>query len=183
MRNELGTMEKALELFFVPTQEQRKVKIKLLIKIENMPIEQKDLTMVQCVSFTGCMKIKEWWQSAEFVSWFLNFDEYREAMEDLFVDSLFALKEIINNSDRKALGPRVTAIKLLLELADKMPKKVQTVEFADKRIGSMSKDELLEYINKQQAQLTPSSVLGLGPKDNYVDVVDENVDKAEVPSE
>lgn len=142
----------AAEVIFHPTEPQRKLKAHLLAKLADNPLyDLASLTLAQVQEITSNSSVQKWWSVPGFSDWLLDKDENRAKLEYLFAMALEAAEQVLMNTDPKAQGPRVAMIKVLAELAGKMPGK-QAREAAErekdiKSVQSMDRTQLLEFLN------------------------------------
>lgn len=148
MRNDLVNISNELSNLFKPTEEMEKAKARLLVRLDSLPM-QPQITASLAISLTGVARIESWWRIEGFIEWFTNKDEYKERVEHLYRKSLNALEEILLNTDIKAQGARINAIKLLVELADKLPNRAADTQYADAAIAKMDKNQLVSFLEKQ----------------------------------
>lgn len=153
-------LEEAVEVLpFEPNKAQQQAKARFWVNYRNNPLVPVDeLTKAEIVNMAGTESIRKWWNLSGFESWFLNRQEFTERIEYLANLSLDALEQIIVNQDPKAQAARVNAIKVVSELAHKMPKKEQSGsnQFLDRAISSiasMDAVQLQAFLEKQGAKL------------------------------
>ena len=143
-------------VFFQPTEEQRRVKIKFFSRIADNPtINLETVSLTQIKQITNSNAIEKWWPTPGMREWFLNKNEHAEALELLFAQSMHAMTSILLNEEPKVQGARVQLIKHLAEIAGKMPRKQATAgQYLDKAIAGMDEFALQAYLEKSGVQLT-----------------------------
>lgn len=139
------------EVVFLPTPEQRRVKAVLWTQLTDNPAyDPSRLSKELAVQLTGDHRVGKWWQhEAGFKDWLQNKDEFRQRLEYLTQLALDALESVLVDSDPKSSGAKVSAAKLLMEVANKMPQRNARELYHDERIQKMSAQELRSYITKQ----------------------------------
>lgn len=91
-------------------------------------------------------KLDEWWQDANFTSWFLNDEEFRERLEYICDVALDHFATMVSLMPEMNAGDALKTAKLAFELADKMPKKKMEHTVSDNKIAQMNEAELREYV-------------------------------------
>jgi len=138
------------EVIFHPTETQRRLKATLLAKLENNPLtDLASLSLAEVQEITGSAVVQKWWSVPGFSDWLLDKNENRAKLEYLFSLALEAAEQIILNTDPKAQGSRVAMIKVLSELAGKMPKapvKAPQEARTVNAIASMDRTQLMEFL-------------------------------------
>lgn len=139
----------ASELTFLPSYEQRKAKSAFWARFNENPMcEPADISLAMASRFTGDNRVSKWWNQDGFRDWFINRDEFRQRLEHLANLTLDMFEEIL--SDRKAsAGARVSAGKVVMEVARKMPPRHSTEKFMDEKIGEMDRKQLEEFISRR----------------------------------
>lgn len=140
---------------FHPTDEQRASKSQFWTRIADSGIQlPPDLDITTAVKFADDRRLTSWWTTPGFPQWFANSQEFRERMEFLANLALDQLQDIIS-SPSVAASAKTPAIKMIMEIAGKMPKQKSESESEDEIISKMSKTELEDYINKKMPVLVP----------------------------
>lgn len=141
----------APEVIFQPTEAQRRLKASLLAKLNDNPLyELATLTLTQVQELTGSSTVQKWWSVPGFTDWLLDTDENRAKLEYLFSLALDAAEQILMNTDPKAQGSRVSMIKVLAELAGKIPGKAPAAAAKTNEIQavqSMDRAQLIEFLS------------------------------------
>lgn len=138
----------ASELVFIPTPSQRQVKARLITKLTDNPLlDVSSLTLAEAQQLTNSAQLKDWWGRPGFKEWFLDQNEYRQRLEYLFSLALDAAEEILLSTDARSQSARVSMVKLLAELANKLPREA-TVRYADEAIGKMDKAQIEAFLEK-----------------------------------
>jgi len=138
--------------YFVPSESQRKFKAEwyFLYNAEPRFKLPKDMSIGELQEVYSIPLFVSWWGNVDFQRWFLNSAEQRQRIEHLFDKALDALELIITDTDPKSMGARVSAIKCLAEIANKINRNTApTQQFTvDKMIATMSPEQLEEFIHK-----------------------------------
>lgn len=144
--------QKVEDSLYRPTAEEMAWKAKFWETSPSLSIELNGNDFARIV---GVQKIKQSCAKPGFNDWFLNRDDYKWRIQYLFMRSVAALEEIIENNDPKAQSARVNAVKLLVELAGKTPKQLAATGMDEiaKQIGSMDKVQLDAFLEKEGANL------------------------------
>jgi hypothetical protein len=147
----------ASELTYLPIPEQRKAKSAFYARFNDNPVcEPQDITQALAAKLAGDNRINKWWAQEGFKEWFRNRDEFRQRMEyltNLAIDRLEAI--LIDPKSNSAA--QVSAAKLIMEVAKKMPSKQAVEQYLDEKIAQMNRQQLEEYISKSVKLLRPVS--------------------------
>lgn len=142
------------ELVFIPTPSQRQVKARLITKLVDNPLlDAASLTLSEAEQITNSAQLKDWWGRPGFKEWFLDQNEYRQRLEYLFSLALDAAEEILLSTDPRSQSARVSMVKLLAELANKVPR--ETIKYADDAISKMDKAQIEAFLEKNGVSLIP----------------------------
>lgn len=95
--------------------------------------------------------VTRWFTDKGFKDFFFNKFEGEQKLEVLWVKALDAMSEILDTSDPKAQGARVSVIRLLAEMRES---KRQPKMF-DRSIQEMDLDQLNAFIEKQTIKVLP----------------------------
>lgn len=97
--------------------------------------------------------VTRWFTDKGFKDYFFNKFEGEQKLELLWVKALDAMAEILDTSDPKTQGARVSVIRLLAEMrqAKRQPKML------DRSIQDMDLDQLNAFIEKQALKVLPSA--------------------------
>lgn len=112
---------------------------------DNPLADRGNITPAIVKQLTGSSKVDGWWKEAGFKEWFTNTDEQRQRLEQLFETALDAAQDILINTDPKAQSARVQMVKIIAELAHKMPSRnpgAQQVNPLTAAIQGMDKAQL-----------------------------------------
>lgn len=173
-------LDEAVEvLTFQPNKAQQQAKARFWVNYRNNPLtDLDDLTNAELVTLSGTESIRKWKNVSGFESWFFNRQEFTERVEYLAHLSLDALEQVIVNQDPKAQSARVNAIKVVADLANKMPKKESNGagSFMDKAIASMDAVQLQAFLEKQGAKLSITASKGQPSEPEPRKVTDAVVD-------
>lgn len=152
----LGTaVDKARDLSYTPTEAQRKIKSRFWSYFSDsgtLPPSQIDLATA--LMYGADRGLSEWWDLPGFSQWFANKDEFRQRLEYLAQRAVDELEKILNDNNPMGGSTKVSAIKLIMDIANKQPKSTAE-KFLDERIGKMSQQELEDFIKKNVTRLTP----------------------------
>lgn len=150
------------EIIFHPTEAQRRLKATLLAKLENNPLtDLASLSLAEVQEITGSAVVQKWWSVPGFPDWLLDKNENRAKLEYLFSLALDAAEQVLMNTDPKAQGSRVAMIKVLSELAGKMPKTQAAPKSAAttvNAIATMDRTQLIEFLTTRGLTTSTESV-------------------------
>lgn len=137
------------ELTYLPTPEQRKAKSAFWARFNENPIcDPSQISLSIALRFAGDNRISRWWPQTGFREWFQNSDEFRQRLEYLANLALDSIEHILADPRAQA-SAKVTAAKLVMEVARKMPPKHQAEKYADEKIGEMDRKQLEEFISRR----------------------------------
>lgn len=154
---------------FLPSDNQRACKSQFWTRIAESGIQlPPELDLATASRYTSDPRIQAWWSAPNFSQWFSNSQEFRERMEFLANIAIDELQSLIQSAGTQA-SAKTAAIKMVMEIAGKMPKQKADAESEDDVIARMSKTELEEYISKKmpvlvRASSTPSEAENASPK-------------------
>lgn len=99
-------------------------------------------------------QVREWWDLPGFQEWFYNKDEFRQRAEFLANQSLTHLESILFDAKAPA-NAKVGAIKLIMELANRLPKagSDNKEQYLDAKVSQMNREELEEFISNRSGLL------------------------------
>lgn len=152
------------EVVFAPTPEMRRAKAAFWASLEGTPAGDlaEHMTLAAATSMGADKKLSRWWAIPGFSDWWQNREEFKQRMEYLAHLALDSLEGVLTDPDANATA-RVQSAKLVLEAANKMPKRA-TEEDVSSRLASMSRNELEEYVRtrmstifNQDKYLTPAA--------------------------
>lgn len=136
------------DLLHNPTDAQRKLKTKFWMRAADNPfLDRANVTQEMVRKITGSEAVLKYWHLPGFQAWFLNQDENREKLEDLYSMALDSMRAIFLSDDPKTYAAKVNALKLLAELAGKFPTAASKDKAAE-AVSAMSKEELEEFLAK-----------------------------------
>lgn len=152
--SEIGALAESVGATFSPTSDQKKVKARFWTLMQSAPFGTRPDKMgpEEIIRKTRTPALANWWKTPGFKDWFLNHTEHQERLEYLFDLALTAAEDILSNDDPKAQSARVNMVKVVAELARKMPTKQQTVVL-DREVANMNEDQLREFIARAKAQV------------------------------
>lgn len=111
-------------------------------------------TAASAAQISGFSEVSQWWAELPgFPSWFSNGEEFRQRAEYISHRGLDFLEELLSDPNAST-KERLTAAKLVLEVAAKFPRAASTeAAVADKKIQEMDKKQLEEFIASRQKKL------------------------------
>lgn len=144
------------EVVFSPTPDMRRAKAAFWASLEGTPAGDlaESMTLAAAASMGADKKLSRWWSIPGFSDWWQNKEEFKQRLEYLAQLALDSLEAVLLDPDSNATA-RVNSAKLVLEAANKMPKK-QAEDTVDQRLAGMSRNELEEYVRTRMKYLTPA---------------------------
>lgn len=145
------------EVVFSPTPEMRRSKAAFWASLEGTPSGDlaENMTLAAASSLGADKKLSRWWAIPGFSDWWQNKEEFKQRLEYLAQLALDSLEGILMDPDANVTA-KVNSAKLVLEAANKMPKK-NTEENVESKLASMSRNELEEYVKTRMKYLTSPS--------------------------
>lgn len=146
---------------FQPTKAQRALKARFWTIVSNslMSTSPHQMSQMEISKTVRDSRIMNWWNLPGFQDWFLNNTEHIERLEYLFDLALTTAEEVLLSDDPKSANAKVNMVKIIAELARKMPSKGGD-KFQDEAIGKMSPEELRSYLSQHGVSIeTPTKVL------------------------
>lgn len=139
------------EVVFSPTPEMRRAKAAFWASLEGTPTGDlaESMTLAAATSMGADKKLSRWWAIPGFVDWWQNKEEFKQRVEYLAQLALDALEGVLNDPDANPTA-RVNSAKLVLEVANKMPRK-NVEEDVGSRLAAMSRNELEEYVRSRMS--------------------------------
>jgi hypothetical protein len=113
------------------------------------------VTIDLAAKHAGDRRILDWWNLDGFSSWFSNKDDFRQRVEflaDLALDQLYVLLK----SPETAAPAKVAAIRMIMDVGQKIASKAPKEESPDDKISRMTKPELEAYIKDRVTRLMPA---------------------------
>lgn len=155
---------------FSPTKSQRALKARFwtIISGSISGINPHKMTTMEIAKTVRDNRVMNWWPTPGFKDWFMNNTEHVERLEYLFDLALTAAEEVLLNPDPKASNAKVNMVKIISELAKKMPTK-GSEKFQDEQISKMSKEQLESYLAQHGVSVTSSKVLEVEAEDTDED--------------
>jgi len=146
------------DITFDPTPEMRRAKAAFWSGVEDGDTItlSSPLTLAAATALGADKKLARWWGIPGFAEWWQNKNEFKQRVEYLAQLALDSLEEIVTDPNASTTA-RVNSAKLLLDVANKMPKKTAEEVPADTKLASMSRTQLEEYIQTRMKYLTPPS--------------------------
>lgn len=137
------------ELTYLPSPQERRAKSAFWARFAENPLcEPSAISASLAARFAGENRVLKWWSEPGFSDWFRNQDEFRQRIEYLAHLGLDTLEQILIDPNPKSASARVNAVKLLMEVAKKMPPRNQTAKYMDEAIAAMTREQLQEFIKK-----------------------------------
>jgi hypothetical protein len=152
------------EVVFAPTPEMRRAKAAFWASLEGTPSGDlaEHMTLAAASSLGADKKLSRWWAIPGFSDWWQNREEFKQRLEYLAQLALDSLEGVLSDPDANATA-RVNSAKLVLEAANKMPKRAAEEDISS-RLAAMSRNELEEYVRtrmstifNQDKYLTPAA--------------------------
>jgi hypothetical protein len=112
------------------------------------------LTLAASKQLGADSRLPRWWAVPGFQEWWQNKQEFKQRLEYLAQLALDSLEEILADPNANPTA-KVNSAKLVLDAANKMPKKAPE-ENLDAKLSSMSRAELEEYVRSKVKYLTPA---------------------------
>lgn len=142
---------------FSPTKAQRALKARFWTIISNSMTSKNPhaMTQMEIARTVRDNRIMNWWGVTGFKDWFMNNTEHIERLEYLFDLALTAAEEVLLSDDPKTSNAKVNMVKIIAELARKMPSKGGD-KFQDEAIGKMSAEELRAYLEQHGVKPEPT---------------------------
>lgn len=145
------------EFQFEPTNAHRKAKSAFWQRFGDNPIcDPNDISLAIAAQFVADKRIEKWWSLPGFRQWFSNQNEFRELVESGAYQAVQTAINILSMpTNAKSAGAQISAARLMLEIAQKMPARPSPKQeaFLDERIAQMSRAELQEYIARNTPRL------------------------------
>lgn len=140
---------------FIPTEDQRRYKAKWWVAYNGTAYvgDPSTMTDAELAKIYPSTRVRDWLTDYNFKIWLLDDKEEQGTIQDLFNLSLGEMRDIICSRDPRFLNAKVSMIKLVSELANKMPKSGGDT-YVDKQIAMMDKQQLQEFIRKNAAKAT-----------------------------
>jgi hypothetical protein len=135
------------EVLFIPSPAQKRVKAKLLARLEDNPVnELEHITCAAAVSITKDSKLHNYWSIPGFKEWFRDEDEFKINLNVAAQNALNVLNEICANPANPP-SSRVSAAKIIIEQKSKIEPKI-AAKFLDEKLENMSPEQLEHTIQK-----------------------------------
>lgn len=152
--NSLEQLAEEQGLLFTPSKAQRAIKARFWTIVSHSFSGQNphQMTPMQIAQTVRDNRVMNWWPVSGFKDWFLNNTEHIERLEYLFDLSLTAAEEVLLSTDPKMANAKVNMVKIISELAKKMPSKGGD-QFQDEQIARMSKEQLESYLLQHGVKL------------------------------
>lgn len=145
------------EVVFAPTPEMRRAKASFWASLEGTPAGDlaENMTLAAASSLGADKKLTRWWAIPGFSDWWQNKEEFKQRLEYLAQLALDSLEEVLTNPEANVTA-KVNSAKLVLEAANKMPKKTAE-ENTESKLAAMSRNELEDYVKARMKYLTSTS--------------------------
>lgn len=144
------------EVVFSPTPDMRRAKAAFWASLDGTPAGDlaENMTLAAASAMGADKKLSRWWSIPGFSEWWQNREEFKQRLEYMAQLALDTLEGVLLDPDANTTA-RVNSAKLVLEAANKMPKK-QAEDTVDQRLAGMSRNELEEYVRTRMKYLTPA---------------------------
>ena len=138
---------------FKPTESDKRLKASFWATYEPDPLSALTVTptledVCAVLPFASAELQVKWDKTPYYSQWFLNKNENKARLEYLFGKALDVAMNILDNEDPKAQSARVQMIKLISELANKVPKPVKDDNSLSEFIGKMDKTQLTAFVTR-----------------------------------
>lgn len=162
MSNPLNNLSKVLaaatqDIVFSPTPDMRRAKAAFWSSLSDHPLGIGDtdtLTLAASKQLGADSRLPRWWAIPGFQEWWQNKQEFKQRLEYMAQLALDSLEEILADPNANPTA-KVNSAKLVLDAANKMPKKAPE-ENLDAKLASMTRTELEEYVRSKVKYLTPA---------------------------
>jgi len=138
---------------FKPTSDQRMIKAEFQAALADGPTPAK-ITAAFAVQITGRSVVEKWWSNEQFRAWFLDARSFENEAEALASAALGVIGSIMYTGEKDS--DRLSAAKLLVEIAGKVKKNKVEVKYLDESIPDDPK-ALDEYIAKASGGLNETT--------------------------
>lgn len=135
-----------------PTADQRLVKAEFQAALRDGPSPEK-ITAAFAVQITNRSVIEKWWKLDGFRAWFLDSTSFDNQAEALASTALEVIGNVMLTAERDS--DKLSAAKMLVEIAGKVKKNKTEVRFLDESIPD-DPAELEKYIAKAGGKLETS---------------------------
>lgn len=151
----------AQDVTFLPTPDMRRAKAAFWASLADHPLGDGNevFTLAAAKELGADSRLSRWWAVPGFADWWQNKQEFKQRLEYLAQLSLDSLEEVLSNPDASSAA-KINAAKLVMEAANKMPKKTQTEDNLEAKIASMSRGELEDFVRARVKYLTPPDETG-----------------------
>ena len=138
---------------FTPSDRHREVKARFWSKAQDYNYMASDkITLATALEVTGDQKLKRFWAIDGFEDWFGDSRRF-EAEILALVYEFPAYAKAILDSDSPQISAKVNLLKLLAEIANKMPAKTKEIIVSDKGINKLDEDQLRKQIAEKTKKL------------------------------
>lgn len=129
---------------FKATSEQQLARARLWMELRDGPKQAHELTTPQLAALAREPRVVEWMKrSAEFRDWFVHVRDVEERIEasySAFIEGVEIRRATMSDKDY------INCLKLMAELANKMPKKWENTKVLDADVGRMSDEERIRLM-------------------------------------
>ena len=139
------------QILFSPAPKHRALKAVFLVAIRHLPPEP-SYSLARIEQLCPGLDLGQYWSLPGFEEWFTNVNEFAEMAELAAFMALQTCMDVRANSEEKGQA-RVTAAKLAVEVADKLPKG-KPVSMLPQKIKDMDEDQLKALIAQAAPLLT-----------------------------
>lgn len=168
----------AEELLFTPNRAQRAIKARFwtLLAGSFSSRNPHEMTQMEIARTVRDNRVLNWFLIPGFQDWFMNSTEHIERLEYLFDLALSAAEDILLSDDPKTASAKVNMIRVVAELAKKMPQR-GVEQFQDEKISKMSKAELEAFLDSQGVKVRHETVLSVPATRFEPEVLEDIVDE------
>lgn len=138
------------EVSFTPQPIHRAMKSVFLVAIKDLPPED-GYSLTRIEQLCPDLGVERFWDLPGFPQWFTNTNEFEQMADVASFMALQTAMEVMGNPDEKGQA-RITAAKLAIEVADKVPKGKQTSPLP-KAIGNMDEEQLKAFLRSNMSLL------------------------------
>lgn len=137
------------DTLYRPTVRQRTAKAVFWAAASDNPVfNSEEMTAAEAGIVAKDGNVEAWWKQPGFRDWFFNSNEHSSRLEVLFSMAMDAAEDILLSTDPKTASARVTLIKTLAELTNRVPKQGGGI-FLDGNIAKMDKAQLEAFLENK----------------------------------
>lgn len=140
---------------FTPAPEHRQAKAtfwQYWSNAEVPPPAPETVTVSLAMRHAGDRRVEKWWALPGFVDWFTNAEEFKQRVEFLAQLALDNIEDILRDRQANATA-KINAVKLIMEIGNKLPSRKAEEKYADEKIAEMDRKQLEQFIEKSIRRL------------------------------